>query len=690
MSVFRRLGLLGIASVMTAFIAMPTALAANGADFNAGRIIDDAVFNNSGAMNIDQIQAFLNAKVPSCDNWGTQPYGGTTRRAYSESRGIVFPLTCVRDYHENPTTHENNLEGRPIPSGAMSAAHIIWDAGQRYNINPQVLIVLLQKEQGLITDDWPWPIQYRSATGYGCPDTAPCDAQYYGFYNQVQKAAWQFRQYANNSNSFNHVPNQNNFVRWNPQSSCGGSTVFIENQATASLYNYTPYRPNAAALANMYGTGDSCSAYGNRNFWRYFTDWFGSTQIYDPFGWDVIKTAGDDRWFLVVGTTKRWIPSGAIYDDWGLNKKPVRTVSQAELDSYSTLPDLDRLGWFGDRYYYVDGGKKYWLSTDQLQRAWGQYDKKWQASAAFTLLATMPDGGEATFYVSQPSESKIAFLDNGSRWTFPMSDAFYRWQANPVSLTSAAYNAIPQSANLTTPYVSVNGLKFVVDKGRLLDVTNPIVARSFGLGSASFTNIPASSVNFLRPELAMPTVIREDSPHWYRLLNGKKYHLPIMPVANTWGGYKPTIISAQLFDAFATSSTGLSSIVREPTTDTYYLVDNSVRHKLTGAMRDALLGGPFSIAEVDIASLDDLIPGADITSPILRNRDQGHVYTMVNGTFYHIPTIDILHAYGSPRRYQPVDVSSNATYSLAPSFVPVNMFLKSGSTTYFMQDGYAF
>ena len=54
--------------------------------------------------------------------------------------------------------------------------------------------------------------------------------------------------------------------------------MYIRNQATAALYIYTPYRPNQGALNNLYGTGDSCSSYGNRNFWRMFTDWFGSTK----------------------------------------------------------------------------------------------------------------------------------------------------------------------------------------------------------------------------------------------------------------------------------------------------------------------------------------------------------------------------------------------------------------------------
>jgi hypothetical protein len=66
-------------------------------------------------------------------------------------------------------------------------------------------------------------------------------------------------------------------IQYNPNAGCGSGTVYIQNQATAGLYNYTPYQPNPAALNNLYGTGDGCSAYGNRNFWRMFNDWFGST-----------------------------------------------------------------------------------------------------------------------------------------------------------------------------------------------------------------------------------------------------------------------------------------------------------------------------------------------------------------------------------------------------------------------------
>ena len=70
-----------------------------------------------------------------------------------------------------------------------------------------------------------------------------------------------------------------NYIGYNPSASCGGTNLNIQNYATAALSNYTPYQPNAASLANVSGSGDSCSTYGNRNFWRYYRTWFGSTGV---------------------------------------------------------------------------------------------------------------------------------------------------------------------------------------------------------------------------------------------------------------------------------------------------------------------------------------------------------------------------------------------------------------------------
>ncbi|CAN5643703.1 hypothetical protein BH23PAT2_BH23PAT2_03810 [soil metagenome] len=260
--------------------------ALSGSGFNAGNIIDDAVFYNDNAMTVSQIQSFLNARVPTCDTNGTkQHWSGQSRADYGRSRGYPPPYVCLKNYSQTVPSITNggsDLCKKSISGGNKSAARILHDVGKACGINPQVLIVMLQKEMSLVTDDWPWTSQYDKAMGYACPDSGPnnsanCDSAFFGFFNQVYNAAQAYRRYEANPTWYNYRAQRNNTILWHPSTSCGTSNVFIENQATASLYIYTPYRPNQAALNNLYGTGNSCSSYGNRNFWRMFNDWFGPT-----------------------------------------------------------------------------------------------------------------------------------------------------------------------------------------------------------------------------------------------------------------------------------------------------------------------------------------------------------------------------------------------------------------------------
>ncbi len=260
------------------------AKALSGSEFQASRITDDSIFFNSGSMNSGDIQNFLNAKVPNCDTNGTQNsshWNGSryyTRAEWGTQNGYAPPYTCLKDYSESiPNKSADSYCDGNITTATRSGAQIIYDVARACGVNPQALLVTLQKEQSLVTDDWPWSIQYRSAMGYGCPDTAACDSAYYGFFNQVYNAARQFKRYARQPNTFNYRSGATAYVQYNPNSGCGGSNVSIQSAATAGLYNYTPYQPNQAALNNLYGTGDSCSAYGNRNYWRMFNDWFGAT-----------------------------------------------------------------------------------------------------------------------------------------------------------------------------------------------------------------------------------------------------------------------------------------------------------------------------------------------------------------------------------------------------------------------------
>lgn len=277
--------ILAVSSVTSLIAAQ--ANAADLSQFRAGNIISDEIFTDSQSMTIDEIQSFLKSKVNTCDTYGVKvsELGEGTRRQWMANRNIQPPFRCAIDYYENPTTGENNYSRNDIPTGAISAAQIIYNYAQQFNINPQVLIVTLQKENGLITDEWPTPRQFYEAMGFGCPDNvapgAPaCDPTYKSFSTQIYQAARHFRgymdrQYCNSTWCTPYVVGVN-YIRWSVDTTCGGTNVNIENKATSALYSYTPYQPNQASLNAGYGkASDKCSQYGNRNFFNYYHDWFG-------------------------------------------------------------------------------------------------------------------------------------------------------------------------------------------------------------------------------------------------------------------------------------------------------------------------------------------------------------------------------------------------------------------------------
>ncbi|GAA4175551.1 hypothetical protein [Gryllotalpicola koreensis] len=278
-------------------IALPgqRAEALSGSDFNAGEIISDDVFFNSNAMSVAQIQSFLQSQESGCTAANGQP--------------------CLMNFHQNTTSQAASAGRCNAYAGANneSAAQIIYKVAQACGINPQVILVTLEKEEALVSSKAPTSARYSIAMGYACPDTSACDTKYYGFFNQVYHAAWQFKEYAYEPSYWYSVTGKhigNSAVRYSPTASCGSTTVNILNQATVGLYIYTPYTPNAAALNNLNGVGDSCSSYGNRNFWVFFNNWFGSPTDAGnvPYGHYDTATAGYDQltvtgWAIDPNTT---------------------------------------------------------------------------------------------------------------------------------------------------------------------------------------------------------------------------------------------------------------------------------------------------------------------------------------------------------------------------------------------------
>jgi hypothetical protein len=371
-------------------------------DWQAGNIMEDTVMANSGSMNINQIQSFLDNRVPTCDTYGQQlsEFGGpdlnkdgkVQRWEWGKSKYNQTTFPCLKDYVQNN----------------KKAAEIIYDTARKYTINPQVLIVLLQKEQGLVTDTWPVNLQYRSATGYGCPDTAPCDTQYYGLTNQLDWAAKMFRAILDDNPGW-YTPYElgNNYIQYNPSSSCGGTTVNIRNRATQALYNYTPYQPNKGALDAGWGTS-SCGAYGNRNFYLYFTSWFGSTRGTIEVG----KITFENQSFVDSSTTVSFTLKNTTESKLALGN--IRIAARGPANEWSDFSDVTNVT--------IDPGKTY---TYRKSRILGASEGTYTFNIAryangswhyppFEEYGQDKDGLVEKNFIKQPSLTSSLSIDSGA------------------------------------------------------------------------------------------------------------------------------------------------------------------------------------------------------------------------------------------------------------------------------------
>lgn len=279
---------LAVASVLVGFqlsgpnASQEPASAVTGSSFSAGNIISDANFYDGGAMTAAQIQSFLSAQVGTCAS-----------------------SSCLSNGKFSMNSRGSDPMCRAVTGGSnLTAAVMISRVAAACSISPKVILVTLQKEQTLVsgaTARNPSAARLERAMGYACPDNVGghCDPAYAGVGNQVYWSAWQWKRYGNPAGTSNYFtwfnPGGVRQIQYNVPTSCGTKSVSVQNKATAALYYYTPYTPNTAALNNLYGTGDSCSAYGNRNFWRMYTDWFGSpTASAKPIGrLDSVQDAGD-------------------------------------------------------------------------------------------------------------------------------------------------------------------------------------------------------------------------------------------------------------------------------------------------------------------------------------------------------------------------------------------------------------
>lgn len=246
-----------------------------------------------------------------------------------------FNFNDVQDFlSKQPGTLKTYFD----PISGRTAAQIIYEAGRDWNVNPQTLIVTLQKEQSLIEDPTPSAKQLDWATGYGICDACSMDdpglQKFRGFSNQVNYAARLYRRYADNPTAYT--------IKVGEPKVIDGLPVVPQNKATASLYVYTPH------------------LHGNENFrkvWdRYFTLGY-------PDG-SIVQITGEQTIYLIQNGQKRAFKNKSVFLSHSSDKQ-ILNIAKSDLDKY---PDGPTIKFSRYALLRVPAGTVYLLVNENLRR----------------------------------------------------------------------------------------------------------------------------------------------------------------------------------------------------------------------------------------------------------------------------------------------------------------------------------
>ncbi|RZM29485.1 MAG: hypothetical protein EOO88_04810 [Pedobacter sp.] len=214
--------------------------------------------------------------------------------------------------------------------------------------------------------------------------------------------------YYDNMGSYNYAPGRWNTIQYNPQPSCGTKSVYIQNYATASLYIYTPYVPNDAAL-NAYPGTANCGAYGNRNFWFFWQEWFGSTITNGNF----LRSTSNATVYLVGDKMKYPIADGSIIGAAGV-LGGVGFVSQSYLDNVPTGSLMSRIVQGPDgTIYFFDSDVKLPFTSCEMVAAYGS-----GCGAAAELTQSQIDKfptGPVVTRGMKTTSGRTYYIENGAR-----------------------------------------------------------------------------------------------------------------------------------------------------------------------------------------------------------------------------------------------------------------------------------
>ena len=479
-----------------------------------------------------------------------------------------------------------------------------------------------------------------------------------------------------------------------PQRGCGSSPVYIQNQATANLYYYTPYQPNAAAIRAGYGEGDGCSAYGNRNFYQYFTDWFGSTSAGLV---ALVRTEANPTVHLISGTKRYSLADFGEFRELERVLGPTVIVSDAYLTPLADAGPAAALlrDESTGEMWLIQGGQRHKLLTCESVQEWGSTCAA-PANVSPVLLNGIPIGASVTDFFTVRGTAQWGRMDAGNAVT-PLWDAAAARSANG-GIAPAAFEISPTlyAAKTKGPVQFAPGqlvrsnenpqVYVTADFSGLLSVKAWSDVAAYGRTISNVAFVPQAELSArYSPAGAIAPTLRCDgvthiasSGQLVRLTDPARAGLPANDVgAATCAAFPvaPSPVSGLLF-------------VKSATAPWVYLIESGTSRRVSAwsALLAASGGVTPTILLLPDETLAALPAGPPVADGLLVKIGAGPTLSVVSGTIRHaITSLAAAQDAGIALDYTAISDADGAALTEGPA---LGQWVRCGEVTWFVGGGH--
>ena len=395
------------------YIFFPMSIQGKESNFDEDYIISDTQLTDYQAMSLSDIQYFL--------------------RSGPGKTGSLADYTAIDVNGQNKT-----------------AAEIIYQASQQYQISPYLILVTLEKEQSLITRYPQKLTQYDWATGFACYDNRRPVEKFRGFAQQVNRTAWRFRYYLDHSWQFKYQAGKSDQTldrQW----------ITPSNLATACLYNYTPYVKS------------------NFLFWNIWQRWFlDLTNEYT--NGSLVKLANDQGVWLIQHNQRHAFRSRAVFLSRYYEDKEVKTISARQLNSFPigadmTFPNYSLLQSPQEEIYLLANGKRQLIASLTIFRQIGFHPEEIIPVSQQDLI-NLPIG--ETITTPYPNGALLQNNITGAVW-YVKKEAKYPIIDRSILLANFPYDSLTQVAPSELDNFSVGPTVRFIDGTLIKEIDCPAV-----------------------------------------------------------------------------------------------------------------------------------------------------------------------------------------------------------------------